>query len=307
MTNAPLPSFPVAKILVCVADGAASDHALRAATQLASHSGARVDLLHVVEPILAPAGRFLAVSGHDISKTNADAVAVRLRAHLAREHASTKLDGQSAADKLEVVVGAPSRVVLERAKNYDLVFIGESGRRKQLDFGGLARALFAHCETPLWMQVDAPRKLQRILAPIDLSPKSLELLHRANALAKQVGAHVTALHCFVAPEIFAGADGGAALPSPTYTIDALRDAQRREFDKIMAAIDWRGVQHEVQFVQDDPARRILAVQDQYDLIMLGTHGHSALLAAVLGSVAWRVLRLAQTGMLLVRTPGGYAL
>lgn len=306
MTSAPLPSFPTAKFLVCVADGAASDHALRAASRLASQTGARVELLHVVEPILAPSGRFLALSGADISKTNAEAVAARLRAHLAREHASLKLDGQSAAERLEVVVGAPSRVVLERAKNYDLVFIGESGRRKQLDFGGLARTLFAHCETPLWMQLDAPRKLERMLVAVDLSPKSFELLQRANALAARVGAHVTALHCFAPPEIFASPEGGV-VPSPTYTIDALREAAKREFEGAMAALDWRGVAHDVQFAQDDPARRILALQDQFDLILLGTHGHSALLASVLGSVSWRVLRLAHSALLLVRTPGGYAL
>jgi len=307
MTNAPLPSLPVNKLLVCVAEGSASDHALRAAAALADRTGARVELLHVVEPILAPSGRFASLGGGDISKVHADAVGARLRAHLAREHAGLEFDGQSAADRLEVVIGAPARVVLERAKNYDIVFIGESGRRKQLDFGGLARTLFAHCDTPLWMQVDAPRKLERILAPIDLSPKSLDVLHRATALAGKVGARVSALHCFVPPEIFANGDSAAAIPSPTYTIDALRASEQREFDAAMAAFDWRGTAHDAQFAQDDPVRRVLAVQDQYDLIVLGTHGHSALIASVLGSVAWRVLRMAHTGMLLVRSPGGYSL
>lgn len=307
MNSAPLPSFPVTQFLVCVAEGAASDHALRAAVALADRTGARVELLHVVEPILAPSGRFAALSGGDISRANADAVAARLRAHLALEHATLKLEGQNVADRLEVVIGAPTRVVLERAKNYDIVFLGESGRRKQLDFGGLARTLFAHCETPLWMQVDAPRKLERFLVPVDLSPKSLELLQRAIALARKVGAHVTALHCFVPPEIFANADAAAAIPSPTYTIDSLRESAKREFEAAMAAFDWRGTPHETTFAQDDPARRILAVQDNYDLILLGTHGHSALLASVLGSVAWRVLRMSHSGTLLIRTPGGYSI
>ncbi len=307
MTSAPLPNFTASKFLVCIAEGAASDHALRAAVALADRTGARVELLHVVEPILAPSGRFAALSGGDISKANADAVAVRLRAHLALEHPQLKLEGQSVTDRLEVVIGAPTRVVLERAKNYDVVFLGESGRRKQLDFGGLARTLFAHCDTPLWMQVDAPRKLERLLVPVDLSPKSLELLLRATALAKKLGAHVTALHCFVPPEIFANADAAAAIPSPTYTIDSMRDAAKREFDAAMASFDWRGVPHEVVFAQDDPARRVLAMQDNYDLVVLGTHGHSALLASVLGSVAWRVLRMAHSGMLLIRTPGGYSI
>ena len=98
-----------------------------------------------------------------------------------------------------------------------------------------------------------------------------------------------------------------ALASPTYTIDALRESEKGNFDAAMSSFDWRGVAHEVEFAQDDAARRVLAVQDSYDLIVLGTHGHSALAASVLGSVAWRVMRMAHTGVLLVRTPGGYAL
>jgi len=307
MTSAPLASFPVSKLLVCAAEGAASDHALRAAARLAEQCGARVDLLHVVEPILVPGGHFPSLGGPDLSQRNAENVKARLRAHLALEHESLRLEGQRPADKLEVVLGSPAQVVLERAKNYDLVFLGASGHRRQLDFGGVARALFAHCDTPLWLQVDAPAKLERILAPVDLSPKSLDLLQRAVALARLVGAQVTALHCFVAPDIFAVADGDAAIPSPTYTIDSLRAAEQREFEAAMATFDWRGVPHETLFGQDDPARRILSMQEHFDLVVLGTHGHSALLAAVLGSVAWRVLRMAHTGVLLVRTPGGYAL
>jgi nucleotide-binding universal stress UspA family protein len=307
MTSSPVTKFPVAKILVCVAEGAASDHAVRAAAMLAASCDAKVDLLHVVEPILAPSRRYMTITGPDISHTHAENVQAKLREHLAREFANLRLDGKPVEQALATAVGAPSRVVLERSANYDLVFVGESGRRKQLDFGGLARALFAHCTTPLWIQVDAPRPVERILAPTDLSPKSLEVLQRAVAFAKPLGAKVTALHCFVAPDIFAGPDGGAAIPSPTYTIDSLREAEQRDFAKTMEEFDWHGVAHEVVFAQDDPARRILASQDNFDLIVLGSHGQSALLASVLGSVAWRVLRMAHTGMLLVRTPGGYAL
>jgi nucleotide-binding universal stress UspA family protein len=307
MTSAAQAKFPIAKILVCVAEGAASDHAVRAAALLATSSGARVDLLHVVEPILAPSRRYMTVSGPDISHTHAENVGARLREHMTREFARVRVNGKPVEQALEIAVGAPSRVVLERSANYDIVFVGESGRRKQLDFGGLARSLFAHCTTPLWIQVDAPRKVGRILAPVDLSPKSLEVLQRAVAFAQLLGAKVTALHCFVAPEIFAGPEGAAAIPSPTYTIDSLREAEQSDFTKMMEEFDWRGVAHEAVFAADDPARRILAVQDSYDLIVLGSHGQSALLASVLGSVSWRVLRMAHTGMMLVRTSGGFAL
>jgi len=306
--NAALPNGPaVRKLLVCVAEGIASDHAIRAASQVAATTKASVDLLHVVEPLIAASGRFLSVTGGDLTATHAENVGVRLRAHLANEHRGLRLGGEPVEQRLEVVVGAPSRVVLERAKNYDMVFLGESGRRRQLDLGGLARALFAHCDVPLWMQVDPPRKIERILAPIDLSPKSMEVLRHAVGLARALSAQVTALHCFAPPEMFPTGDGMAPTAAPTYTIDSLREGEREHFESTMRAFDWLGVAHETEFAQDDAARRILARQDAFDLVVLGTHGHSALLASVLGSVAWRVLRMAHTGVLLVRTPGGYAL
>lgn len=307
MNAVPSNGLSIRKLLVCVAGGSDSDHAIRAAARLAEATNAGIDLLHVVEPLVAASGRFLSVTGGDLTATHAENVETRLRAHLAREHAGLKVGGESIAQRLEVVVGAPSRVVLERSKDYDVVFLGESGRRRQLDFGGLARSLFAHCEAPLWVQVDPPRKFDRILAPIDLSPKSMEVLHHAVTLAKGLGARVTALHCFVPPEMFPAGDGMATAGGPTYTIDSLREAEHEHFESTMRAFDWRGVEHDLEFAQDDAARRILAAADRYDLVVLGTHGHSALLAAVLGSVAWRVLRMAHTGVLLVRTPGGYAL
>jgi nucleotide-binding universal stress UspA family protein len=56
----------------------------------------------------------------------------------------------------------------------------------------------------------------------------------------------------------------------------------------------------------NPVEEILqeAGQKDYDLIIMGAHGHGAIAGAVMGSVSRRVLRRSQTPVLLVRLADG---
>ena len=56
----------------------------------------------------------------------------------------------------------------------------------------------------------------------------------------------------------------------------------------------------------NPVEEILQEVDQkdYDMIIMGAHGHGAIAGAVLGSVSRRVLRRSQTPVLLVRLADG---
>ena len=54
--------------------------------------------------------------------------------------------------------------------------------------------------------------------------------------------------------------------------------------------DWRGVPWDARFHDGAPADVVLELQEQFDLIALSTHGHTGLAAALLGSVAYDILR-----------------
>jgi len=100
--------------------------------------------------------------------------------------------------------------------------------------------------------------------------------------------------------MFYGAELGTPAGPLPYTVDAMRKSERDAFSEFVEKYDWRGVEHTAEFVEDDPARCILAAQDRFDLITVGTHGHGALVSALLGSVTWQVLRLARTPVVTIR-------
>jgi nucleotide-binding universal stress UspA family protein len=150
-------------------------------------------------------------------------------------------------------------VVLEHMNRRanDLLVLGDSGRRKQLDLGGLARAMFARAPCPVWLQVEPPRKLERILVPIDLSESSKVVLARGIALAKRVGARVHALECFVNPELYYGA--GMDVPAGPPPLDNLRNVNVRPSSSSTSSRGRR--EHSAGFIEEDPAPAILGLQD----------------------------------------------
>ena len=291
-----------ARILTCVAEGTTSDNAVRAACSIAERFGAELDLLHVVAPIVTAGVHLGGLTSEALSERRADGARSALRAHLAHRHAGLTLRGTPLAERLEVAVGSPARVVLEHARRRatDLLVLGDSGRRKQLDLGGLARAMFARAPCPVWLQVEPPRKIERILVPVDLSESSKAVLTRGVALARRFGARLHVMECFVNPELYYGAGMDVPAGPLPYTLDNLRNVEREAFAQFVDEFPWEGVDHSAEFVEDDPARAILAAQDGCDLIVMGTHGRSALAAALLGSVTYQVLRIAHTPVLTVR-------
>lgn len=292
------------RILACVAEGSHSDHALRAAVDLAGRFNSELELLHAV-PVPDLLGTRFAPS--QIEAMNAARCSEARRvvlAHWAHEHPGVQLGDAPLEEFLNVLPGVPAKVILDRAEetSCDLIFLGDNGKRKNLDFGGVARALFGKSSCPVWLQVSRPRPIERLLAPIDLSEHSLAALGTAVGLAEKLGAHVTALHAhaILEPAYAAGPFGAhdvALAPDEHARADA-----REQFEATLRDFDWRGVSHDSAFVDESAVAAILGRQHQIDLIVMGTHGRTGLAAAVLGGVAYQVLRTASTPVLAIRQP-----
>jgi nucleotide-binding universal stress UspA family protein len=296
------PRFRPRMILGGVAEGSHSDHAVHAAADLAQSYEARLELVHVVPPHPT-----LGVSygSADAAAMNAEAVA-RARdivgAHLSHTQHGVQVGGTPVEDLLHVRPGHPAQVVLERAAEVeaDLLVLGESGRKKQLDFGGVARGLLAKASCPIWIQTQRPQPIERVLAPVDLSEHSMQALAAALDLAAHMDARVTALNCFTVREYaYIGIPYGQ-VGDTTPSIESVRTVAREHFDAAMANVDWRGVEHDAVFAEEDPAHAVLARQGEHDLIVLGTHGRTGLAATLIGSVAYHVLRTAHTPVLAIR-------
>jgi nucleotide-binding universal stress UspA family protein len=291
-------------ILTAVAEGTLSDHAVGMAVELCQRLGARLELIHAVAlpPLLGThfdRAQMAAMSAERVGQARAE-----LLAHLERVHPGAAVAKQPLGELLHVAAGAPAKVVLDRARELeaDLLVLGDSGKAKNMDFGGVAKALLGKAPCPIWMQVTPPVPIRHVLAPVDLSDHSLAALAVAVDLAETFGAEVTALHCFTPQEYAFPAMpyGEAYVGMPA--IEEIREMRRVHFAEKTESFAWRGVPHRTVFGEDEASRCILRRQEEYDLIVIGTHGRTGLTAALLGGVAYRVMRSAHRPVLAIRQP-----
>ena len=296
----------IRRILCCVSEGTFSDDAVEAACRLGAQLGARVDLLHVMPVPELLGTRFDRRQIEAMHASRAEDLQAQMRAHLSHRHAGLEANGKPVADQLEVLWGTPAPRLLEvaRERSVDLFVLGDSGKRKQLDFGGVARAVLAKGEAPVLLQTRRPGPIRSMLVPTDLSGASLAAVRQAIDLAARLGAHIHVLHCVhvtatrVLP-VDPFHQRAAPEPDREGALDAARDACEEE----LSQLDWKGVDHDLQVLEGAASEGILASQSSADLIAMGTHGHTGLAAALLGGVAYHVMRQANTPVLALRDPG----
>jgi nucleotide-binding universal stress UspA family protein len=130
----------------------------------------------------------------------------------------------------------------------------------------------------------------RILAAVDFSDASLEAVRWTASLARRLDAEVTLL------SVFPKASEEAAL------FWGEEGLHRDRLAHVRAREDFGAKSPDLQLRAGDPVEEILLAARQYhsDLIVMGTHGRSGLLRAVLGSVAEGVLRRANCPVVAVR-------
>ncbi|HUR26583.1 MAG TPA: universal stress protein [Planctomycetota bacterium] len=282
------------KILVAVSDGGLSDAAVMFANELAEAARAELDLLHAL-PVPTLVG--LRLSEKECAALEAERkvlLARDLSAALAKA-ALPEPASRSLTERLRVVAGQPPKVVLEeaRAKGVDLVVLGTSGKKNELDFGGVARAVLSQAPCPVLLVPATARRVRKILVPVDLSPASLRALGVARDWARMLGAKVLAIHCFSVPELVAYGIPEAPIAPMDFGIDELRASAKERFEREMRAFSWGDVPWDARLYDDTPEQTLSEIQDDYDLMVLSTHGHTGLAAALLGSVAYTVLRRAR--------------
>jgi nucleotide-binding universal stress UspA family protein len=144
--------------------------------------------------------------------------------------------------------------------------------------------------------------LKRILLPTDFSQPAAEAAAYACAFAEQFGSELHLLHVirYLPAELpdFAMGFSFAGLPS----IEELEEAAISELAKVLKPEWQKGRAAVLATKQGPPFVEIIryAQSHQIDMIVMGTHGRSALPHALLGSVAEKVVRKAPCPVLTVR-------
>ena len=135
--------------------------------------------------------------------------------------------------------------------------------------------------------------IKKILVPIDGSKVSQKAAKYSVELAEQTGASLTLLS--VIDNRFVIEQAVSAVASPTHLRESVQDylqqSAQAATDAIAKLCERHHIQYKTAIRTGHPVEEIVreATKAKADLIVMGSHGKSALKAAVLGSVTYGVM------------------
>lgn len=146
-------------------------------------------------------------------------------------------------------------------------------------------------------------RIRNILCAIDFSEPSRAALRMAVDLAQKFDATLSLLHVYQVPAY--PLPEGVILPSPLTITDLFEQVDRALNEWKREAFELGAKRVEAESVEGAAWREIVARADKghFDMVVLGTHGHTGLKHLLLGSVAERVVRHAPCPVLTVRPVG----
>lgn len=292
----------VATILCATDFSETSGLAIRYGVRLARRHQAKLVLGHIVEPLpMDPYPMPMALPENDLTVQK---LALERLEDLA---ASLRESGMRVETRLEMGPSGPQLVEMSTRLGADLILVGTRGLTgfKHLIFGSTAEYIVRRARCPVLTVHPDDREpldsLAEVILPTDLSLD-------ANAAAEVL----QALYSDVAPPrvVLAFADS-----TPPY-LEAFEqerlehpdppDVRRVDLEARMGPMAERlrakGFQVETRILDGGAVEAItdLARQRGSDLIVMSTHGHSALVNALLGRTAQRIVQHAECPVLTVR-------
>ncbi len=154
--------------------------------------------------------------------------------------------------------------------------------------------VFNSCNRRLLMNIN------KILLPFDGSVHSINATKYALDLAKLMGAHVTIVNCYEYDWM-----QGNMPEVPEALQNDLRANRKKEAERLLNKAEEifvnQGVEYQIDIIAG-PAGYVLAKRaksKEYDLIIMGSHGHSEIAGLFLGSVTHKVLNTIYCPVLVV--------
>jgi nucleotide-binding universal stress UspA family protein len=284
--------------------------ALAYATAFAREFNAALWIVHVVEPIYSNPGIDAMLTIPD-ERPLVQSAEKRL-AKIALDQVPPEIDFHTT-----VTTGRPFESIVSTARDQDIDLIiasthGRTGMNRVL-FGSTAERIVHHAGCPLLLvrqreheflgniaesKTELSVQIKRILVPVDFSDCSRKALHYAKAMAAQWHAQIVPVHVFESMYV-TGGEPGLIVTTEKFQTD-LAEQTRKRLTTFLAQEGLDDAAHVLKF--GTPYREILALAENsaVDLIVLGTHGHSAVHRFLLGSTTERIVRHARCPVLIVR-------
>lgn len=287
------------KIMCPVDFSPGSQQAMRTAVRIANEQDAELLLVHSwYIPPVAFAGEYVYAS--DLVQTMTDDAQRALDGAVAD---ARKLGARRVASRM--LNGLPWQQIIDAARaepGLGLIVIGTHGRTglSRVLMGSVAELVVRHAPCPVLTvrPTSEPAPFAHVLCPIDLSRAAREAMNLAAEMVKPGGAGITLLHVLELPVSYAG-----ELPLP----DFHRELDARSavvLDRWTADLKARVNVPVAQMTRiGRPGAQILAMLEQdrsFDLVVMGSHGHTGVERMLLGSVAEKVTRHARCPVLVAR-------
>ena len=252
-----------------------------------------ITILHVVSSGLSHQG---------IKETFPDIESTQLSAQLARIHEEAYKEGEKNVSDVaalfkqkgfnvqERIIGNidPAEAIIEEAEKaeHGLIILAQNEAKGIGTYlGSVAEKVSQYSRTPVLIAKETD-SISRILMPIDGSEYSVNALEYASAIAREADAEITLLNVFERSRFRS------------------KTEEAREIGNLIlskSANKVKGIKLDQKLISGNPGKRItqLADEEDYDLIIMGSKGHSSRLRFLMGSVSSHVIHYSNRSVLLV--------
>lgn len=284
------------KILCPIDFSAGSERALRVASRLAVEKGAELVIVHAWQ---LPATSYVMEAPVPLMVTQA----VIDDAQRGLDAAVRDVTPTVKRVRGELLSGVPWVEIVDflEKQSFEICVIGTHGRTglARIMLGSVAEKVVRHAPcSVLAVRPDGEVKpFRHVLVPTDFSESADDAIALAAALTEP-GGSISLLHVMEVPVAFTGeirnADLARAIDKAA--TKALGDVATKLRDRTSLAVETR-------FRMGYPGAQILAALDDdrtIDLVVMGSHGRTGIMRALLGSVAEKLVRHARCPVLVSR-------
>jgi len=148
--------------------------------------------------------------------------------------------------------------------------------------------------------------IKRILVPLDFSDITGMVVEHACFFAKALSAELVFFHVVHVPPLAEASTWLDPVISPSVEQDIrrqMKSGSEAKLSEIVAQCEAAGLRASARTAVGSPSNHIVrfAEENQVDMIVMGTHGHTGFARIFMGSVAQRVIPHAPCGVYTVRS------
>ncbi|ODS31676.1 MAG: universal stress protein [Candidatus Scalindua rubra] len=196
-------------------------------------------------------------------------------------------------------------IKVAREENVDLLAVGTHGRAgvDRVILGSVAERIVRKAGCPV-MVIRGKKYVgfKRIIVPIDLSDCSRKALEYAAATARAHSSKLTILHVYEESFVEPYVNAANSEEEADEIMKEIERVNETKYDEFLKTVDLSGVEYEKLLKKGIPETDIveIAMEQQANLIVMGTHGRSGIKHILIGSTAEEVVRTVHCDIVIVK-------